>query len=228
VTYRTEVNSKNLTHLLSFWSNKTANSTPDKPKMQKLFNLFNSEWWRFEWRYWRRQTPWDTRITPPEVMEFLETAQPGRALDLGCGTGTNAITLGRYGWQVTGLDFSWKAIRAARNKAARARLSIDFEVMDVGDLGELDGLYDYALDIGCLFNLQAIDRKRYVSGLASLLRPGATYMLYAHFPKPSQGKARGIAPKEVTALFAPTFAQKQTVIGEEKGSPSAWYWMTKM
>ena len=101
--------------------------------MQKIFNILNRRWWLFEWRYWRDQTPWDTNITPPEIMEFLSSAQPGRALDLGCGTGTNAITMTRYGWQVTGIDFSMKAIRTARRKAAQAALTIDFQMKDVSD-----------------------------------------------------------------------------------------------
>lgn len=70
-------------------------------------------------RYWRRQTPWDTQVTPPEVMEFIARTPPGKAVDLGCGTGTNAITLARHGWRVTGVDFVPKAILAARAKAAR-------------------------------------------------------------------------------------------------------------
>ena len=72
--------------------------------------------WKFHWRYWRRQTPWDTQVTPPEVMEFIARTPPGKALDLGCGTGTNAIALARHGWRVTGVDFIPKAILAARGK----------------------------------------------------------------------------------------------------------------
>ncbi|MCK7512216.1 MAG: methyltransferase domain-containing protein [Desulfobacterales bacterium] len=75
--------------------------------------------WRFEWRYWRGNTPWDTNITPPEVMEFIAETPPGRALDLGCGTGTNAIALARHGWQATGVDFAPKAVHKAR--AARLK-----------------------------------------------------------------------------------------------------------
>ncbi len=41
----------------------------------------------FEWRYWRGQTPWDTQVTPPEVMEFIANTPPGRALDLGAAPG---------------------------------------------------------------------------------------------------------------------------------------------
>ena len=94
--------------------------------MYHLLNILDPKWWRFEWRYFRGQTPWDTNITPPEVMEFLANTTPGAALDLGCGTGTNAITLTRYGWQVTAIDFSYKAIRTARRKAAKDTLTIDF------------------------------------------------------------------------------------------------------
>ena len=74
---------------------------------------FFSSRWKFEWRYWRGTTPWDTNITPPEVKEFIAAAPPGKALDLGCGTGTNAITLAQHGWQATGVDFAPKAIRTA-------------------------------------------------------------------------------------------------------------------
>jgi 2-polyprenyl-3-methyl-5-hydroxy-6-metoxy-1,4-benzoquinol methylase len=94
-----------------------------------------------------------TPFTPPEVMEFIAQTRPGKALDLGCGTGTNAITLARHGWQVTGVDFSPKAIRQARRKATAEGLKIEFHAADVTDLAMLTGPYDYVLDIGCLFTL---------------------------------------------------------------------------
>jgi 2-polyprenyl-3-methyl-5-hydroxy-6-metoxy-1,4-benzoquinol methylase len=195
--------------------------------MSQFFNIFKRRWWLFEWRYWRNRAPWDTNITPPEVMEFLAGARPGRALDLGCGTGTNAMTMTRYGWQVTGIDFSIRAIRAARRKSARAGLAIDFQMKDVSDLSELTGPYDYALDIGCLFTLKLGDRRRYTSEISRLLKPGATYMLYAKMPQQPRGSEWGLTPEAVQSLFSPVFEQKQVVIGEEKGAPSAWYWMLK-
>lgn len=180
--------------------------------------------WGFEVRYWRRQTPWDTQVTPPEVMEFIADTPPGKALDLGCGTGTNAITLARHGWEVTGVDFAPKAIRTAQRKAAAAGLRIAFHAADVSDLRMLSGPYDYVLDIGCLFVLGARARQGYSRELTRLTRPGAWYMLYAWLPRTWQGGTWGISAETVESLIGGHFSMKRRVIGEEKGHPSAWYW----
>ncbi len=179
---------------------------------------------RFEWRYWRGDTPWDTNVTPPEVVEFLATAQPGSALDLGCGTGTNAIALARRGWRVTAVDFSPKAVRAARRKARAAGVEVEFLCADVTRLEGLRGPFDYALDIGCLLGLRREERLRYAERLARLLRPGGDYMLYAWFPRRIGRRIRGIAPEEVEALLARDFERLRLEVGEERGRPSAWYW----
>ena len=152
--------------------------------MQRLLNMLKPDWWRFEWRYWRKQTPWDTQVTPPEVMAFLEEAEPGHALDLGCGTGTNAITMAEYGWRVTAVDFSIKAIHRARRKSAAAGHTIAFHEGDVAQLDFLKGPFGYALDIGCLFSLTPMDQARYVEHLSRMLSLGARYMLYAWLPLP--------------------------------------------
>ncbi len=187
-------------------------------------NRLKRSWVGFQWRYWRGQTPWDTEITPPEVMEFIANHPPGKALDLGCGTGTNAITLARHGWQVTGVDFAPRAIEMARRKAAAARMDITFLVADVSDLSRLRETYDFALDIGCLFVLGKKERLSYAKGLARLVSPQGWYMLYAWLPRPWQGGLLGISEEEVDALLDGPFSRVRRVIGEEKGYPSAWYW----
>ena len=157
-------------------------------------------------------------------MEFIERASPGRALDLGCGTGTNAITLARRGWTVTGVDFAPEAIRIARERAAKAGLKIDFYTADVTELDMLSGPYDYVLDIGCLFILTDSKRRRYAQNLARLTAPGSLYMLYAWLPRPWRGDTWGISPEEVETLIGHWFSLERRVVGEEKGHPSAWYW----
>ena len=183
--------------------------------------------WKFQWRYWRRRTPWDTQVTPPEVMEFIQRTPPGKALDLGCGTGTNAIALALHGWRVTGVDFIPDAIFAARAKAARSGVAVDFLVASVTDLSALSGPFDYALDIGCLHALKAEDRVRYAANLSPLLRPQAWYMLYAWLPRPSEGGVVGISTEEVESLLRGNFSSVTTSIGEENDNPSAWYWFRR-
>ncbi|MFC1886878.1 class I SAM-dependent methyltransferase [Thermodesulfobacteriota bacterium] len=191
-------------------------------------NIFHKGRLKFEWRYWRGQTPWDTNITPPEVMAFIADLPPGRALDLGCGTGTNAITLARHGWRVTGVDFSAKAIRIARRKAKAAGFDIDFYTADVADLSMLSETYDYVLDIGCLFTIPKKDRVAYAAALVRLLRSKGWYMLYAWHPRVRNGRLTGIAEEEVKKLFDPFFAESRVLIGEENGFPSAWYWFQRL
>ncbi|MBA3028826.1 MAG: class I SAM-dependent methyltransferase [Desulfobacteraceae bacterium] len=190
-----------------------------------FFNrIFDRKRLVFQWRYFRKQTPWDTRVTPPEVIEFLEQAKAGRALDLGCGTGTNAMAMARRGWTVTGVDFSSRAIGMAKHKASEEGLKIDYYAADVTDLGFLKDPYDYVLDIGCLFTLNREKRLKYAQHLERLMKPQGIFMLYAWLHRELNGRPSGISIEEVQSLLEPWFLRKRLVIGEEKGFGSAWYW----
>ena len=72
----------------------------------------NWQKWVYERQYRRGAPRWDTGVTPPEVVEVFEGEDPpsGRALDLGCGTGTNVLYLARHGFEVVGVDVSPLAI----------------------------------------------------------------------------------------------------------------------
>ena len=82
-------------------------------------------------------------------MELIKNNPPGRALDLGCGTGTNVITLAKHGWKATGIDFVPRAIKKAKTKAREENLQIDFRVGDVTHLDDFTEPFDLILDIGC-------------------------------------------------------------------------------
>ena len=107
-----------------------------------LFNL-----WYF------RRPPWDSGISPPELMEFIKCNPPGRALDLGCGTGTNVLTLAQLGWQVTGIDFAPRAISIARRKIQSENITANLYVGDVTRLDGIDGPFEFILDLGCFHGL---------------------------------------------------------------------------
>ena len=187
--------------------------------------------WFFDLRYLRGRTPWDTGVTPPEVVALVEGGKvpPGRALDLGCGTGTNSIYLARHGWEVVGVDFSTVAIRRAKRRARRAGVDCRFYRADVTDLSFLKGPFDLALDIGCLHGLPSEGMERYATELARLVRPGGLYLLYAFTPHPERPVPRGIPPERVRALFAPDFAlERQEGGADPSGPPSAWYWLRRV
>jgi len=178
----------------------------------------------FAFQYLLNNPPWDTGITPPEVYQFLEENYPGVALDLGCGTGTNVLTIADYGWKVTGIDYVPKAIRIARRKARQAGLGdrVKFQVGDVLNLNSLEGTYDLVLDIGCFHSFSGEEVKRYVKTVSRLLAPGGSLLLYAHLKK-DPGSSHGISEEDITVLgkFLPLIQQQD---GDEGASrPSAWF-----
>jgi cyclopropane fatty-acyl-phospholipid synthase-like methyltransferase len=187
--------------------------------------------WSFDLRYLLGRPPWDTEVTPPEVIELVEggVLPPGRALDLGCGTGTNCIYLARHDWEVVGVDFSVLAIRRAWRKARRAGVDGRFYQVDVTNLAFLADPFDLALDIGCLHSLSPEDWRRYAAGVARLVLPGGLYLLYTFTPRPDRPISRGVAPEEVRSLFAPAFAVEREERGEDPSGPrSAWYWLRRL
>lgn len=144
---------------------------------------------RFNWLYLKRP-PWDTGVSPPELTSFLESVPPGRALDVGCGTGTNLVTIASFGWQVVGVDLVWLPVLRARWKLHRAGLSGEVKIGDVAGGFNLGLSFDLVLDIGCFHSLGNQERDVYRQKLAGWLKPDGTYLLYAHrqtTPDSSQG-----------------------------------------
>ena len=148
---------------------------------------------KFFFQVWYlRKPPWDTNQTPPELYEFIAQHPPGRALDLGCGTGTNMITLAQNGWQATGVDFVPKAIRTARKKAQRAGVQADFQVGDVTRLEGISGPFDLILDIGCFHSLNPQGMAAYREQVRRLLAPGGNFLVYLFFrPQGATSKLSG-------------------------------------
>ena len=184
---------------------------------------------RFAWMYLRRP-PWDSGIAPPELREYIAAHPPGRAIDLGCGTGTNALALAQNGWRVTGVDFIPKAIRAAKRKLKQATLEADLSVGDVTNLRGITGPFDLALDIGCFHGVE--DRAAYLDELDRLLAPGGHWLMYGFFkPAPhlagcfdfAQHKP-GLAAPDLDLIHARGFSLLSRADGfDKKERPSAWF-----
>lgn len=167
--------------------------------------------------------PWDTGITPPELRAFIAQHPAGRALDLGCGTGTNVLALARAGWEATGVDFSGKAIRMARRKARQAGLPVHFLREDVVRLQGIHGPFDLILDIGCFHSLPPAHHQGYAQKIAELLAPEGTYLLYAFFREPASTQP-GITQPELDAAFSRLHLFRRQDGSERGRRPSAWLW----
>jgi SAM-dependent methyltransferase len=164
--------------------------------------------------------PWDTGITPPEVEAFVASRPPGRALDLGCGTGTNSVYLAQHGWQVTGVDFVSRAITKGREKAKRAGVKVQFLIEDVARLRGVSGPFDLILDIGCLHSLPQADRTDYRDHITQLLDPHGTFLLYAFVNETDDGP--GLSHQDLQA-FQNCLELVEKQLGDDRGRRSAWF-----
>lgn len=169
--------------------------------------------------------PWDTNQTPPELNEFMAANPAGRALDLGCGTGTNVITLAKNGWRVVGVDFVPKAIHAAREKAILAGVDVEFFVGDVTKLDYIEGSFDLILDIGCYHTLNPAGMRAYREQVRQLLAPGGTYLIYLFFKE--QGADSRLGGSNASELDLEPFSEFMDLVQREDGTErglrrSAW------
>ena len=120
--------------------------------------FFTLRWWRYDVGMphpsWNESyasgapLPWDTGAPDPLLVEMIESRAiaPGRTLEIGCGTGTNAIFLAQHGFDVLGVDISEVAISRARAKShGRCR----FEVLDFLAAAPTGGPFAFVFDRGC-------------------------------------------------------------------------------
>ncbi len=178
-------------------------------------------WLFFHWRYFIGKTPWDTSVTPPEVVELIEREKfpPGRALDIGCGTGTNAIYLAQHGFQVVGVDFVTRALNEARAKAQAKNVRVEFRESDVMALRTFDRPFHFVLDIGCFHSLDPYGRIRYADNSLRWTQQGSIVMMYVFFPRKMFGRSMGAAREEMEKLFGADY----TLLQYADDDKSAWY-----
>ena len=127
-----------------------------------------------------RALPWFSRQPFPWVAEAVSKtwiARGSKVLDVGCGAGTNSLFLARSGYRVAGIDLAPAAIEAAKGRAARQDLRVDFRVADVLRLPFPRGHFGGAIDIGCFHTLPVNLRSQYEAELARVVRPGGRFAI---------------------------------------------------
>ncbi len=126
-------------------------------------------------------TPWDTDAADPALVDFVRGWKPGpgRALDIGCGTGTHALWLAAQGFDVVGIDVAPRAIERARAKAADAGATarVRFAVLDFLTARPDGGPFDLVFDRGVFHVFDAADdRLQFASQVARSLAPAGQWL----------------------------------------------------
>jgi methyl halide transferase len=166
-----------------------------------------SEIARWEERYRTGDTPWDTGQPSSELRRVIaeEQISPCRAIEMGCGSGTNAVWLAQQGFEVTAVDLSSLAISRARERAASEGVKVHFVCADVLNLPDL-GTYDFVFDRGCYHVVRRIDVQSYQRTLKRVTHPGSIGLVLAgnarepHEPGPPVVEERDIR-EELSIVF---------------------------
>lgn len=178
-------------------------------------------------------TPWDTGVTPPELKALIEGPDkraPGKALDLGCGTGTNSIYMAEHGWDVTGIDFTPRAIDMAKAKVAASRVKpriIRGDVTRLKELGIGDG-YTLVLDLGCLHSIPDDRRDAYAQGVTDATQTGADFLVFGFYRSPNRLTRLKLTRDELERRFGSDWNVVREWGGERPDEmPARWYHLKK-
>lgn len=155
------------------------------------------------------EAEWDARYSEAEagiwsgnpnsaLVAEAEQLTPGRALDVGCGEGADAVWLARQGWTVTALDPSGVALARARLAAEEAGVEVEWVH---GELAEVaPGLPDGAFDLVTAFYPTLFIDTAPLPTLTRLVAPGGSLLLVHHADvDPEQARAHGFDPAELLA-----------------------------
>jgi SAM-dependent methyltransferase len=167
-----------------------------------------AEFW--EEKYLSDQTPWDLGQPNPAFIQLLKDnkfLQPCKILIPGCGKGYDAVAAAKFGYDVTALDFSNKAIYFAKELAEKENLRIKFLVKNIFDLDEsfnksFDAIYDYTFF--CAINPDR--RSEYSEKCFELLKVGGKFAAVL-FPveKRDGGPPFGVDLSDVYRIFSKKF-----------------------
>jgi len=154
--------------------------------------------------HWNRRYAAGDRIpsassASPFLVGEVADLPPGRALDMACGTGRNAVWLAERGWRVTAVDFSDVAVEMARALAASRGVDVEWLCADV--VTWTPPLRAFDLVCALYLQLPADERRMALAHAANAVRPGGTLLVVGHdLLNLTEGWA---GPKQPEVLFTP-------------------------
>jgi SAM-dependent methyltransferase len=137
----------------------------------------------WEEHYGERDRVWSGRVNV-QFADVVAALTPGRALDLGCGEGADAVWLAERGWDVVAVDISETALGRAREAASARGVGdrIEFVRLDLSD-GFPDGMFDL-VSSQFLHSTVRLDRTTILAKAAQAIRPGGLLVIVDHGSAP--------------------------------------------
>ena len=149
------------------------------------------------------EPPWETGRPQKEFIQLEQAGEiVGSVLDIGCGTGENALYFAEHGHEVWGIDFISVAIQKAKEKATQRHLTVTFLLLNVLELYNLGRTFDTVIDSGLFHVLSDEERPLFVSNLATVMDRGGTYfMLCFSELEPGEYGPRRVTQAEIRDSF---------------------------
>jgi ubiquinone/menaquinone biosynthesis C-methylase UbiE len=146
---------------------------------KSFMNSSYDEWDQIYRKYPLEELGWELGKPRPILVEFVEKEliRKGKALDICCGAGTNAVYLAKKGFEVIGIDISPTAVKFAKRKAEQAKVKIEVRVQNFLNLPFADQEFDFVFDMGCFHHVKPEDRLKFIKGVHRVLKSGGDYML---------------------------------------------------
>ncbi len=140
--------------------------------------------------------PWDTGRPTAELVRAVEQGlvSPGSVLEIGCGTGANAVYLSRKRFDVTAVDNSALAIERARLRCEQAGGLVRFVLGDIFDFAKKATRFDFVFDVGFYHFIRHAELERFLDTLWWVTQPGSYYLTISG----ALGEALEGAPPAVT------------------------------
>ena len=147
--------------------------------------------------------PWDIGRPQREFVRLEAAGEiKGSVLDIGCGTGENALFLAGRGHEVWGIDFAPTAIEKAKVKAKQRGLKATFRVADALQLQKLGWTFDAVIDSGLFHTFDDGDRSQFPRSLASVLPRGGRYLMMCFSERePGDWGPRRVTQAEIRETF---------------------------
>ena len=193
----------------------------------------------YDWAKSWQDLPWAHSDPTLFLAEICQRRKPGRALDIGCGAGTDSVYLAKMGWDVTALDFMPKALEYTQNRAREAGVTVRPVEADITEWATPEP-FDLVLDHGLLHNMDPVRYPAYRERvLAAIADDGDLLLLHWHPRYPGQPSGRmgplRASREDILKFFAPDLQERFFAREEFEDLPDlvgggmsqAYYWFRR-